>query len=106
MKFDFKQLTDRSDTLELYIYSEVVPDGWDWWTDEKIESETSADFFRKKLKRVPERQIHQSVHKQRRRLGSRRVWHLRTAEKAPGDENGLRRRICQFDCVHYRDVRR
>jgi ATP-dependent protease ClpP protease subunit len=49
MKFDFKQLTDKPDTLELYIYSEVVPDSWDWWTGEKIESKTSADFFRRKL---------------------------------------------------------
>jgi len=49
IKFDFKQLIDKPDTLELYIYSEVVGDGWDWWSGEKIESETSADFFRKKL---------------------------------------------------------
>lgn len=49
MKFDFKQQLEKPDTLELYIYSEVAPDGYDWWTGEKIESETSADYFRKKL---------------------------------------------------------
>jgi ATP-dependent Clp protease protease subunit len=49
LKFDFRQQTDKPDTLDLYIYSEVVPDGWDWWTGEKVESETSADYFRKKL---------------------------------------------------------
>jgi ATP-dependent protease ClpP protease subunit len=49
MKFDFKQQLDKPDILELYIYSEVAPDGYDWWTGEKIESETSADYFRKKL---------------------------------------------------------
>lgn len=49
MKFDFKQQLDKSDTLELYIYSEVAPDTYNWWTGEKQESETSADYFRKKL---------------------------------------------------------
>lgn len=49
LKFDFKQQIDSPDTLELYIYSEVAPDGYDWWTGNKVESETSADFFRKKL---------------------------------------------------------
>ncbi len=49
LKFDFKQQMDRPDTLDLYIYSEVAPDDYDWWTGKKIESETSADFFRQKL---------------------------------------------------------
>lgn len=49
LKFDFKQKTESPDVLELYIYSEVAPDGYDWWTGKKIESETSADFFREKL---------------------------------------------------------
>lgn len=49
LKFDFKQQANSPDTLELYIYSDVVPDGYDWWTGQKIESETSADFFRQKL---------------------------------------------------------
>lgn len=49
LKFDFKQQAGTPDTLELYIYSDVVADGRDWWTGQKIESETSADFFRNKL---------------------------------------------------------
>ena len=49
MKFDFKQQTDNPDVLELYIYDVVAPDDYEWWTGAKIESETSADFFRKKL---------------------------------------------------------
>jgi ATP-dependent protease ClpP protease subunit len=49
MKFEFKQQMERPDTLELYIYSEVIPDSYNWWTDETEESETSANFFRKKL---------------------------------------------------------
>jgi len=36
-------------TLELYIYGDVEPDGYDWWTDEVIESETSANHFRNEL---------------------------------------------------------
>jgi len=49
MKFDFKQQLEKPDTLDLYIYSEVAPDGYDCWTGEKRESETSADYFRRKL---------------------------------------------------------
>lgn len=49
LKFDFKQQLEKPDTLDLYIYSEVAPDGHSWYTGEKIESETSADYFRKKL---------------------------------------------------------
>ena len=49
LKFDFKQQLDKPDTLDLYIYSEVAPDGFDWWSRETIPSETSANFFREKL---------------------------------------------------------
>ena len=49
LKFDFKQKLEVPDTLELYIYSEVCPDGYDWWTGEEIESETSANYFKEKL---------------------------------------------------------
>ncbi|MEG0941841.1 MAG: Clp protease ClpP, partial [Oscillospiraceae bacterium] len=41
-------------TLELYIYSEVAPDSYNYWTEEKVESETSADFFRKTLAEYPD----------------------------------------------------
>lgn len=54
IKFNFQQLMEKPDTLELYIYSEVAPDGYNYWTDEKVESETSADFFRKKLAEYPD----------------------------------------------------
>lgn len=52
MKFEFKQRLENSDTLDLYIYDAVAPDGYNWWGD-KLESETSADFFRKKLAEYP-----------------------------------------------------
>lgn len=49
LKFDFKQQLEKPDTLDLFIYDVVAPNDYDWWTGETIESETSADFFRKKL---------------------------------------------------------
>lgn len=36
-------------TLDLYIYDYVEGDSYDWWTDEKIESETSANYIQKQL---------------------------------------------------------
>lgn len=49
LKFDFKQQLEQTDTLDLYIYSDVAPDGYDYWNGETIESETSANYFRDKL---------------------------------------------------------
>ncbi len=40
-------------TLDLYIYGDVMADGYDWWTDEIIESETSANHFREELEKYP-----------------------------------------------------
>lgn len=36
-------------TLDLYIYTDVEGDGYDWWTGETVKSETSAAAFREKL---------------------------------------------------------
>ena len=50
MKFwEIKQQANASDTLDLYIYSNVEGDSWDWWTGETIQSETSANYFREAL---------------------------------------------------------
>jgi len=35
--------------LDLYIYSDVESDGYDWWSGETIQSETSATYFRDAL---------------------------------------------------------
>ncbi|MCT8978302.1 Clp protease ClpP [Clostridium sp. CX1] len=43
-----KQSTDLS-ALDLYIYDHVQGDSEDWWTGEKIESETSANYIQKQL---------------------------------------------------------
>lgn len=40
--------------LELYIYGDVQPDSYDWWNDEVIESETSANHFRSELAKYPD----------------------------------------------------
>lgn len=40
-------------TLDIYIYGDVKGDSHDWWTDEVIESETSANHFRDELAKYP-----------------------------------------------------
>ena len=40
--------------LDMYIYGYVEPDSYDWWTDEVIESETSANHFRNELAKYPD----------------------------------------------------
>lgn len=39
----------QNNTLEIYIYGDVESDSYDWWTDEVIRSETSANTFREEL---------------------------------------------------------
>lgn len=39
--------------LDLYIYGNVEGDSYDWWTDEVIRSETSANTFRETLAQHP-----------------------------------------------------
>ncbi len=45
--WEMKQAVDG--VLDLYIYGDVVGDSYDWWTDEIIRSETSANTFRETL---------------------------------------------------------
>lgn len=35
-----------AETLKIYLYDDIEPDGYDWWTGQKIESETSANHVR------------------------------------------------------------
>ncbi len=46
--WDLKQ-SAQPGALDLYIYGDVEGDGYDWWWDEVIESETSANTFRDAL---------------------------------------------------------
>lgn len=39
--------------LDLYIYGDVEGDGYDWWNERVIESETSANHFREELAKHP-----------------------------------------------------
>lgn len=41
-------------TVDLYIYSYVEPDSYNWWTGETVESETSANHFRDELAKIGE----------------------------------------------------
>lgn len=47
--WELKQSTAEENTLELFIYGNVESGYTDWWTDEYIESETSANYFRDEL---------------------------------------------------------
>lgn len=47
--WELKQSAALPGVLNLYIYSEVKGDSYDWWTDSVIESETSANHFREEL---------------------------------------------------------
>ena len=50
--WELKQAAEPS-VLDLYIYGDVEGDGYDWWTDEVIRSETSANTFRETLAKYP-----------------------------------------------------
>lgn len=39
--------------LDLYIYGDVESDGYDWWYERTVESETSATHFRNELAKYP-----------------------------------------------------
>lgn len=41
------------DTLDLFLYDSIRGDSYDWWNDEVIESETSANWFKKQLDDAP-----------------------------------------------------
>ena len=41
-------------TVDIFIYSDVKGDGYDWWSGETIKSETSANAFREQLSQVGE----------------------------------------------------
>jgi len=51
--WELKQSTEPG-TLEMYIYESIEPDGYDWWSGEKIVSETSAQHFRDELGKYPD----------------------------------------------------
>jgi ATP-dependent protease ClpP protease subunit len=50
--WELKQAVEPS-TLEMYVYGDVEGDGYDWWNDVDIVSETSANHFREELGKYP-----------------------------------------------------
>lgn len=50
--WELKQAADS--VLELFIYGDVLADGYDWWSGQTIESETSAKHFREELAKYPD----------------------------------------------------
>lgn len=50
--WELKQATSP-DTLELYFYGFIEGDGYDWWTGETIDSETSANHLKNELAKYP-----------------------------------------------------
>lgn len=43
---------EKTGDANLYIYSNVESDGFDWWSGETIKSETSAQYFREELEKL------------------------------------------------------
>jgi len=54
--WELRQEAGRPGVLQLYIYGYVEGDGYDWWTGERIDSETSANHFREELAKYPDAQ--------------------------------------------------
>lgn len=49
--WEFKQLASNLDSVDLYVYGDIESDSYDWWWDETIESETSANHFKNELEK-------------------------------------------------------
>lgn len=47
--WEFKQLLSNTNEVDLYLYGDIESDSYDWWWDEVIESETSANHFKNEL---------------------------------------------------------
>jgi ATP-dependent Clp protease protease subunit len=43
------KVKQEAKTLDIYLYDDIMPDGEDWWTGEKIPSETSASHVQQAL---------------------------------------------------------
>lgn len=52
--WELKQLASDPTTLDMYVYGNVEGDRYDFWTDSKVESETSANHFKSELAKYPD----------------------------------------------------
>ena len=53
VKWNILQKVDNPNVLDIYLYDDIEGDSYDWWTDETIESETSAKHIQKVLESNP-----------------------------------------------------
>ena len=44
----------QTEVLDIYLYSEIEGDGFNWWSGETVESETSAIHFKAELEKHPD----------------------------------------------------
>ena len=51
--WELRQEAGRPGVIQLYIYGYVEGDNYDFWTGERIESDTSAEHFREELAKYP-----------------------------------------------------
>lgn len=52
--WEIKMSAAVPNALELYIYTDVRGDYYDWWERKFVESTTSAEYFRKELEKYPD----------------------------------------------------
>lgn len=52
--WEFKQLASDTNSVDLYLYGDVEGDSYDWFWDEIVESETSANHFKNELSKYSE----------------------------------------------------
>lgn len=52
--WEFKQLASDTTALDMYLYGDVQAGGYDWWSDQEVISETSADYFKEELAKYPD----------------------------------------------------
>ncbi len=52
--WEIKQSATAPKTVDIYLYSAIEGDSYDWWTGETIKSETSANTFKETLENIGE----------------------------------------------------
>lgn len=77
------------DTLDVYIYGDVKGDGYDYWSEQAIESETSANHFRETLaEHADAKQINIYINSYGGSVFEGDSYFF-AIETAPGTENGI-----------------
>lgn len=53
LKLKVMQQASAAGAHAFYLYDDIQGESWDWWSGGKITSETSANFFRDELEKIP-----------------------------------------------------